>query len=135
MTGQLIRYKSAIMALFTCQNSGNCCKAPGYVYVTPSDIKKMAAQLNLSIESFKSHFVINHRGWSMVSTPTFRTNCFLNKQNKCDVYESRPNHCKTYPDWPDIWKSDEALINEADSCKGLKTALTKLQQSIKDPNI
>ena len=119
----LINHKEAILNLFRCQQSGNCCKASGYVYVTSNNIKEMASTLNISVELFLKQFVININGWQVIASPTFRTNCFLNLNQRCAIYENRPTECKTYPNWPTIWESDESLIEESNQCPGLKQAI------------
>ena len=119
----LINQKSAILNQFQCQQSGNCCKASGYVYVSKSEITDMAKVLNLSEELFRKQFINKINGWDVIASPTFRTNCFLNSNNNCSVYEARPDHCRTYPNWPIIWESDSNLIKEAAVCPGLKKAI------------
>jgi Fe-S-cluster containining protein len=126
----LIKHKESILNLFRCQQSGNCCKASGYVYVTNNNIKEMATTLNISVELFLKQFVINIDGWQVIASPTFRTNCFLNSDQKCEVYENRPNACKTYPNWPSIWESDESLIEESKQCPGLKQAILSFRPKI-----
>lgn len=119
----LINNKEAILNLFNCQQSGNCCKASGYVYVTSEIIQKMASSLNISVELFLKQFVINIDGWQVIASPTFRTNCFLNSDQTCTVYNDRPLACKTYPNWPSIWDSEKSVINESNNCPGLKKAI------------
>ncbi len=115
--------REAILAKFQCQNSGNCCRRPGYVYVDPPDVAAMAQILGEDVPAFRRMYVKRDEGWEVVSTPRFRVGCFLNGENKCDVYEARPHACRTYPDWPDIWKDDHALREEMTSCPGLKKAV------------
>ena len=125
----LINHKESILNLFHCQQSGNCCKASGYVYVTNNDIKEMAATLNISVELFLKQFVINIDGWQVIASPTFRTNCFLNLDRKCEVYENRPTACKTYPNWPSIWESEKSLVEESNQCPGLKQAILSFKSN------
>jgi Fe-S-cluster containining protein len=120
----LIEKKAEILANFKCQNSGNCCKASGFVYVSAENIQKMADILNLDLSQFKETFVQKDNGWEVVASQTFRPNCFLDDQHHCTVYEGRPTACKTYPNWPSIWQTDEALIAESTQCPGLKQAIT-----------
>ena len=119
----LINNKEAILKLFACQQSGNCCKASGYVYVTNDNINHMAKTLNISVDLFLKQFVINIDGWKVIASPTFRTNCFLSSDQTCTVYDDRPTACKTYPNWPTIWESDETVIQESNQCPGLKKAI------------
>ncbi len=122
----LIEKKSEILANFKCQNSGNCCKAAGYVYITPENRQKMAALLDLSLIEFQQSYTQKENGWEVIASPYFRQNCFLDAQNKCAVYSARPQACRTYPDWPNIWETDDTLLTESKSCPGLKLAIKKI---------
>jgi uncharacterized protein len=122
----LIQKKSQILSHFKCQKSGNCCKCPGYVYVDDADISKMADIKGQSVESFTAAYVSRESGWKVVARPGFRPDCFLDEQNGCTVYEARPKACKTYPDWPEIWDSEESLLKELSICPGLKMAVKSI---------
>tara|TARA_A100001015_G_C14731445_1_gene610045 strand:- start:5 stop:397 length:393 start_codon:yes stop_codon:yes gene_type:complete len=130
MTSDLSRYRHHILSHFKCQSTGVCCKTSGYVYVTAFDIKKMATFLNITVETFQAFFVIKRNGWSVIASPDFRSNCFLNENQSCHIYHLRPKACRTYPDWDFIWKNDVTLLNEASKCKGLKNAITFWQESV-----
>ncbi len=125
---KLINKKAEILKNFKCQNTGHCCKRPGYVYVTDPEISKMAQELKMTVGTFRQQFVKRDNGWSVIATPDFRVGCFLDKKNCCEIYKARPKECKTYPDWPEIWESDETLLNEAKECKGLAAALVTLSE-------
>jgi len=122
----LIEKKDKILANFKCQNSGNCCKAGGYVYVTADNIEKMAKILHTSPIDFRQTYTKKDNGWDIIASPNFNTNCLLDENNKCKVYEARPLACRTYPNWPSIWQSDQTLLEESKSCPGLKQAISKV---------
>ncbi len=115
--------KAAILDLFTCQKSGNCCRCPGVVKVSESDCIKMAQRLGVTRYSFGHSYVLKRDGYQYVSTRTHRPNCFLDSHGTCQVYEQRPKMCRTYPDWPSVWESEAALLAEAEQCPGLKKAI------------
>jgi Fe-S-cluster containining protein len=122
----LIEKKDEILANFKCQNSGNCCKAGGYVYVTADTIEKMAKILQTSPIDFRQTYTQKDNGWDIIASPNFNTNCLLDENNRCKVYDARPLACRTYPNWPSIWQSDETLVEESKSCPGLKQAITDI---------
>jgi len=124
----LIEKKDEILANFKCQNSGNCCKAGGYVYVTSDNIEKMAKILQTSPIDFRQTYTQKDNGWDIIASPNFNTNCLLDENNRCKVYEARPLACRTYPNWPSIWQSDKTLIKESKSCPGLKQAIAKVRK-------
>lgn len=123
----LVQHKQTILSLFKCQQSGQCCRVSGYVYVSEHEMREMAQILGVSLSLFKSQFVKTVNGWSLVASPTFRTQCFLNQNQQCDVYAARPEPCQSYPNWDSIWASDKTLMNEASQCAGLNKAITKFK--------
>tara|TARA_A100001015_G_scaffold321352_1_gene451666 strand:+ start:4460 stop:4855 length:396 start_codon:yes stop_codon:yes gene_type:complete len=123
MSNSLTKNKDLILSNFKCQNSGNCCRSDGFVYLNQIELETMAKELNISIELFKSQFTKIINGWTVIASPHFRQNCFLNPSNRCMVYQSRPNACQSYPNWASIWESETALILETTRCPGLKKAV------------
>ena len=123
----LVAYRPQILKKFQCQNTGNCCLTPGYVYVNEQNIQSMAKELAVSPEFFKDHFVQKINGWTVVASPTFRTRCFLDANLQCRVYQSRPESCRSYPDWDVIWENESSLQKEAKSCKGLAHAINEFK--------
>ncbi len=125
----LIKNRKKILSYFLCQQSGKCCKADGFVYVNSTHIKNMAAELDISENEFRQKFVTNENGYDLIASPSFNQKCFLDCNNQCQVYKSRPNPCKSYPDWDSIWESEAALNKEQLMCKGLQLAIAKFQKS------
>ena len=119
-------YRKKVLDTFECQQSGNCCRCPGVVYAPFHVQEKMAKELKVPLSEFKQRYVIKENGWELVSSHNFRPNCFLTKENKCLVYQSRPMPCKTYPNWDSIWTSKDTLQAEAKCCPGLKKAIAKI---------
>lgn len=118
--------KSEILSRFQCQKSGNCCKAGGYVYLTGLELENMARVVGLSVPDFREKYVVTHNGWDLIATPTHRPRCFLDENDCCTVYEARPIACRSYPDWPELWTSEEMLLSECKTCPGLQKAVANL---------
>ncbi len=118
-----IQKKEEILRRFRCRGSGACCRAGGYVAVSDADIKTMANRLQMDDWMFRQQMVVVINGWSYIATPSHRVRCFLDEQNRCKVYEARPKACRTYPDWPEIWESDESLELEMKQCVALRKAV------------
>jgi uncharacterized protein len=118
----VINLKNKILENFSCQKSGNCCRAPGYVYVTAQDVSKMAAHLGVQEEDFRASYVQKVRGWEVIAAPNFRERCFLTAEDTCGIYDVRPLACRTYPQWEQIWESEESLQEELKQCSGLRRA-------------
>jgi uncharacterized protein len=121
--------KAEILSRFQCQKSGNCCKAGGYVYLTAIELEKMAALLNVSVADFRERYVVTQNGWDLIATPTHRPRCFLDAEDRCMVYPARPAACRSYPDWPELWRSEEALLSECETCPGLRKAVAEVESA------
>jgi len=118
----LAKLKSEMLSAFVCQKSGNCCRCPGVVYATQPEISSMAKILDQSSIEFRQDYVVKRNGWDVIADTDHRPDCFLTITNTCSVYEGRPKACRTYPDWPEIWKSEERILKECQLCPGLKAA-------------
>ena len=94
-----------VWAGFDCITCANCCKELGRS-VTGQEVQRLAAALGLSEEDFRSRYLEGQVGpeeddedsdqrrtrWWMRGKP-----CPLLKDNKCIVYEARPEQCRKYP--------------------------------------
>ena len=120
--GSILEQKDSILSQFKCQKTGNCCRTSGVVYASQSEINAMAAELKIDITTFFQRYVQKKNGWVTISNQHFRPNCFLTPNNQCRIYNCRPNHCKTYPNWPDIWESEDSFFKELLLCPALKKA-------------
>jgi uncharacterized protein len=105
---------------FICCGCGNCCRrAGGYVYVDREEAKNMAYVLGVDLYLFKQKYLIESQGWWHLINGTGGACCFLDKENRCVVYEARPKKCRTYPSWPEIWQSRKSLDEERLLCPAL----------------
>lgn len=75
-----------------CTQCGNCCKKlePD---LSSDEIEKLAAVKNVSPEQFKQNFVLHDGKSHFLKTKP----CIFLKENKCTVYESRPQACGGFP--------------------------------------
>jgi uncharacterized protein len=117
-------FRKQVLSHFKCQQSGNCCKCPGTVYVTPEELEGMSKILDEPVLNFREKYIQKRNGWDTVANPDFRPDCFLDEDNRCKVYGSRPKHCRTYPDWDELWVSRDVIESEAEVCPGLRKALS-----------
>ena len=115
---------------FECTGCGKCCKTRGDVYMSPTETKKAAKLLDLSIADFKAHYVEEEEvtvamsldpeqipegetGWTVLRHKEEDGSCiFLNDEGLCSIYETRPIQCSTYPFWPRIMANREAWNSE-----------------------
>ncbi|RAP32665.1 hypothetical protein DID77_04295 [Candidatus Marinamargulisbacteria bacterium SCGC AG-439-L15] len=123
MDEPISHYKDQILNAFECQQTGNCCRADGYVYANAKEIERMATHLEIDVSTFMARYVKTENGWTLISDLSHRPTCFLREDGGCGIYEVRPKQCRTYPNWPELWTSKEALMKETLLCKGLRRAV------------
>lgn len=77
-----------------CLSCANCCKTKGPTF-SKKDINRIAKSKNLSPQDFSDkHLKINEDGnYVLNQTPCV----FLEADNKCGIYEIRPEACASYP--------------------------------------
>ncbi len=90
---------------FRCTRCGACCGgAPGYIWVRPDEIERIADCLMLPVKEFMQTHC--RRVWWRVSLKE-RDNgdCILLGPDGCTVYPVRPAQCSSFPFWPDVLES------------------------------
>jgi len=95
---------------FFCTACGACCTGvPGYVWVQPEDVERMAASLGISVRQFKRLYTRKAKGKVSLKERE-NGDCILLQDEKCTVYGAKPTRCSTFPFWsevlghPDEWK-------------------------------
>ncbi len=96
-----------------CLACANCCKTMTPTF-TNKDIKRIAAHFKVTPEAFKEKWLYKERStgdWMNTRQPCQ----FLNlKDNKCSIYEIRPEDCSGFPhhhkkvftDWVHVYKQN-----------------------------
>jgi Fe-S-cluster containining protein len=127
---------------FECQGSGKCCTsrgAYGYVYLNTEDQKRFAKYFELSVPDFKEKycgkkdghvFLLNPGQMGMTEHP--QGDCiFLEGGNRCGVYEARPEHCRTWPFWPENMNPKTWTTEIATFCPGVGKGKLHTYEEIK----
>jgi uncharacterized protein len=97
------------MGNFKCKNCGQCCDGfPGYVWLAPDEIKKIASFLKIDEKTFLKKYTrqVHHRLSLIELLPNYA--CVFLKDKKCTIYPVRPTQCSTFPFWennPAWWES------------------------------
>lgn len=108
---------------FRCTQCGNCCSGgPGYVWLTYTDMVRIAGFLNLAVDQFTKRYVRQVRdGFSLIEKAGY--DCiFLNRENgkaMCGIYPVRPTQCRTWPFWNQNLASPDAWTQAAARCPGM----------------
>jgi Fe-S-cluster containining protein len=79
---------------FECTKCGECCRWDGVVLITPSDAKKLSKHLGMQASDFVKKYTNNNH--TLVNKEDSQDCIFLDN-NKCSVYEARPEQCETFP--------------------------------------
>ncbi|WP_457564923.1 YkgJ family cysteine cluster protein [Caminibacter sp.] len=97
---------------------GNCCIGEsGYIWVSPKEIKDIAAFLKMDEDVFKNHFLIKvgYR-YSIKERPYKNGFACIFFENGCKIYPVRPTQCRTFPFWENLKNEIEWLKKE---CPGI----------------
>ncbi len=83
---------------FVCQRSTNCCRWPGQVKLTESDIAKIAAFLGMAETDFiekHTRLQISRKGLALLEKPNGE--CAFLSDRDCAIQEAKPEQCKGFP--------------------------------------
>ncbi|MDP6870251.1 MAG: YkgJ family cysteine cluster protein [Candidatus Poseidoniaceae archaeon] len=110
---------------FSCQTDcGKCCDEPGgIVYLHPTDAKKMASHLGLTVEDWLERDcrqTLDGR-YILKSDPITEVCIYLDANKKCVNYQARPTQCRSYPFWGENLRSVRSWSNTVEECPGLSS--------------
>lgn len=103
---------------FECTQCGNCCTgAPGYVWITISELYRIAEFLGIDDREFTRRYVrkVNNR-LSLIELPN--GNCVFYEKG-CKVYPVRPSQCRTFPFWKEVVERPSTWEEAARECPGM----------------
>lgn len=119
-----------IVEAVDCTQCANCCRSLD-VYVTSDDAQRLANGIDIPLEHIMTH--IDHASARKVGEwGTFKTKpCGFLKGQLCNVYDHRPDTCRTYPMFtPDFrWTIDDT-IEGASICPIIYNVLITLYHRI-----
>lgn len=101
---------------FNCTKCGKCCHGPAHAGVRLTDID--ATRLLRGIGPAKFQQSVKAHGDNLPSIRMRDGKCIFLVENKCSVYDVRPDQCRSFPFWQGLWTEPgrHALAN----CEGLK---------------
>jgi Fe-S-cluster containining protein len=105
---------------FKCTGCGKCCTgAPGYVYLSNTDIKNLSEHFKMSSEDFCKKYtrLVDGIHALLDRAPTY--DCIFLENSKCSVYESRPVQCRTFPWWVGNLRTPADWEEAATHCEGI----------------
>ena len=105
---------------FACQGEGKCCVSRnnyGYVYLSFSDRKRLAAHFGMSLAACTARYMIKEDGNYRLRYEG--RDCPFLVHNRCTIYEARPWQCRTWPFWPENMDSRVWDREVASYCPGV----------------
>ena len=94
--------KRASRGGFVCRRCGQCCREPGYVYLTDKDIDRISDYLDMDIATFTARYTRlppERRGLSLVERED-QSCVFLDQAGRCAIQAVKPLQCERFPhDW------------------------------------
>ena len=93
------RMKTGDRSLYVCTGCGKCCRWPGYVRVTESEVDKISDFLGISPEDFVATYTKltkDRRGLTIVEREDGACR-FLNDDESCMIQPVKPQQCVDFP--------------------------------------
>ncbi len=84
---------------FVCRCCGQCCREPGYVYLTADDVQRIAAFLKMDVETFTERYtrLDPQRSGLSLNEKEDESCVFLDQQGKCLIQPVKPSQCAAFP--------------------------------------
>jgi Fe-S-cluster containining protein len=105
---------------FSCHQCGNCCRGaqPGFVYVTPFRVRRIAAFLGIRERAFRRDYVRRDENGEAVLELKENGDCVF-WENGCTIYPERPRQCRTFPFWGETLKTPFDWSKLEEFCHGV----------------
>jgi Fe-S-cluster containining protein len=105
---------------FKCTGCGKCCTgSPGYVFLSPTDLERLADHFALSTTEFAAKYTYKvDEKLSLLDRPG-SDHCIFLKDKQCTVYEARPSQCRTFPWWIQFLETSAQWEEAGKRCEGI----------------
>ena len=108
---------------FECTRCSKCCRhTPGYVFLSPADLTRLARAKGISEDEFRRQYCrVVDLGLTKRLSLTEKPNldCILWENGGCSMYEARPLQCRAFPFWSSVVASRESWEEHAKGCPGM----------------
>jgi len=104
---------------FECQpGCTNCCEQKGYVYLTESDLARIAKFLKMRAAEFERRFVYRTRHLLRLRIPR-ESQCHFLREGGCSIHPVKPTQCRIFPFWPELTDDKREWRKTAAWCPGI----------------
>jgi Fe-S-cluster containining protein len=104
---------------FECQpGCTECCRQPGFVYLTEEDVVRAAAFLGIPAKVFEHRYVFRTRHRRRLRTPR-EGRCHFLRADGCSIHPAKPTQCRIFPFWPELVESRREWKKTAGYCPGI----------------
>lgn len=105
---------------FSCHQCHNCCRGaqPGWVYVSPHRIQRIAGFLGMRERRFRSELLSRDEDGETVLKLKANGDCIF-WQDGCTIYPERPRQCRTFPFWGENVASPDEWSKLKEFCHGV----------------
>ncbi len=121
---------------FECTGCGRCCTgAPGFVYLSESDIERISNFLKMDKITFikKYTFQVTVYGENRLSLKEKSNyDCIFYRDKKCLIYPVRPYQCRSYPFWKNNIKSRDRWERLSRDCPGIGRGKVYTKEEIEE---
>ena len=107
---------------FGCTRCGNCCRQPGYVWISTDEMAAMAAHLAIDVDAFQASYDVqwdkDARTWRIDAL--HGDGCPLLDGNDCTVHPVKPAQCSSFPFWSELLDDRDAWEEAKTYCPGME---------------
>ena len=104
---------------FECQpGCTNCCTQQGFVYLTESDVERIANFLEISKPAFERRYVYRTRRQIRLRVPR-QVQCHFLRDGGCSIHPVKPAQCRIFPFWPELVEDKREWRKTAAWCPGI----------------
>jgi uncharacterized protein len=104
---------------FKCQPGCiKCCEEKGFVYLSPSDVMRIAEFLRMKASDFEARYVYSTKNVNRLRVPRHSECPFLSPEG-CTVHPVKPIQCRTFPFWPELINDKKEWNKTAEWCPGI----------------
>lgn len=104
---------------FECQpGCTNCCRQTGFVYLTETDLVRIADFLGMTSAAFERAYVYRTKHLLRLRVPR-ETQCHFLREDGCSIHAVKPTQCRIFPFWPELMDDKREWRKTAAWCPGI----------------